>query len=60
MNLQKTNTIIIEKPSQSFSLINEERPGKHFRKSTISNRNYESNISQENLPFPQKVKYENL
>lgn len=60
MNLQKTSHIIIEQQPRSFSPINQDRSGRHFRKSMIGKKNYESAINIERMPYPQKVKYEDL
>jgi hypothetical protein len=42
MSLQKSSHIIIERP---VSPIQEERPSRHYRKSTVGRRNYDSSIS---------------
>jgi hypothetical protein len=42
MELQKSSHIIIDQP---VSPIIEERPGRHYRKSTLGRRKYDSSIS---------------
>lgn len=57
MGLQKATHIIVERP---VSPVNEERSGRHFRKSTLGRKNYESSINLEKIAYPQKVQYDNL
>lgn len=57
MSLQKSSHIIIERP---VSPIQEERPSRHYRKSMVGRRNYDSSIGVQKLPYPQKMRYDDL